>query len=415
MTAMMDGKAAFRVLSLNDADPRVREYKKRKVHEKTKSGCLPCKAKRVKCDESRPQLGPSIPVADLSSAGSPSVLSAVTVVPFSSPSAKNGTSSMILMQHFQRHWTEIFHMPRIDEIVSLSKSHPLVRNTILAITACHLRHVSPGMVQHRIAEHFQQSLVLQDFQRALDTPLQKLGQSGVDALLLSAALLNILAFALPNAETAGGGDELDTNASWVFSPREDRLGWLALQTGLKYLLKSTAAYLDKTLNFLGPIFLGAERGSWAFGGTSPGLEGVPERWIKIFELDDAGGVCDCETAGSADVFRPPVTVLAMLRELEPVHANIFKNLQFLGKVQRDFRALLYDRDERALWLFGYWLGLMCRFEGMWWSDQRVRRDHKAIGIWLEQLHLPKRPGIEGDMWREMMKELESAPVFDRRI
>lgn len=47
-TLTMNAKPGFQVLSLNDFDPRVRDYKKRKVHKKTKSGCLTCKAKKVK-------------------------------------------------------------------------------------------------------------------------------------------------------------------------------------------------------------------------------------------------------------------------------------------------------------------------------------------------------------------------------
>jgi hypothetical protein len=47
-TPTMDAKAGFQILSLNDFDQRVRDYKKRKVHEKTKCGCLTCKAKKVK-------------------------------------------------------------------------------------------------------------------------------------------------------------------------------------------------------------------------------------------------------------------------------------------------------------------------------------------------------------------------------
>ena len=363
-------------------------------------------------------------MADLSGTGGFSVL-----VPFSSPSAKNGTSSTDLIWHFQRHWAEIFHMPHSHEIISLSKTNSLVRNTILAITACHLRHVSPGILQHRIAEHFQQSLALQDYQRALDTPRKELGQSGINALLLSAVLLNMLAFALPESGTAS--DELDPSTSWVFSPREDRLGWLALQAGLRPLLISMVAYLDKARSFLSSIFLGSEEESWPFPGVGRGLEVVPEIWIKVFGLDGAGG-SDCETAGSADavdapdnqnraagranpgdVFRSPVTALVQLRDLEPVRLNVFKNLYFLGKVQSEFRALLYDRDERALWLFGYWLGLMCRFKVVWWCDKRVRRDYKAIRMWLEQLHLTERPGIEGEMWTELMEEFQMAPVFVR--
>jgi hypothetical protein len=47
-TVAMDVKTGFQVLSLNGFDPRVRDYKKRELHKKTKSGCLTCKAKKVK-------------------------------------------------------------------------------------------------------------------------------------------------------------------------------------------------------------------------------------------------------------------------------------------------------------------------------------------------------------------------------
>lgn len=342
--------------------------------------------------------------------GGPSILSSVTVIPFSS--AKNGTSSLHLLQHFHRHWAEIFQVSRGDEIISLSKSNSLVRNTILAITACHLRHVSPGILQHRIAEHFQQSLALQDYKRALETPTEKLGQSGVAALVLSALLLNMLAFALPESEAS---NELDPSASWVFSPRKDRLGWLALQAGLRPLLRSMEAYIEETLSFLGSIFLGGdEKRRWASVRVAQGLyslEDVPETWRKIFELDSSGSGLGCESAGGN--FRAPVAILAQLRHVEPVRSNVFKNIQFLGKVHLEFRALLYDRDERALWLFGYWLGLLCRFGGVWWCEKRVKRDYKAIHMWLEQLGLTKRPGVEGEMWKDMMREFELASIFVR--
>ena len=320
-------------------------------------------------------------------------------------------------------------MPHSHAIVSLSRSHPLVRSTLFAIAASHLRHVSPlGTPQHRIAEHFQQSLALQDYQRALNTPRDELGQAGVNALLLSGALLNMLAFTLPESETAGGGgsdERPDPSTSWVFSPCEDRLDWLALQVGIKPMLVSIAAYFDEALSFVGPIFLGREKESWAFGegARGYGLESVPKNWIEVFELDDSTDVpkasndrkgdAAAPTARPSNVFRPAAMLLAQLRHLEPVRPNVFKNLQFMGKVQPAFRTLLYDRDERALWIFGYWLGLMCRFEGLWWCDERVRRDHRAIRMWLEQLRLAERSGVEGMVWKEMMEELDLAPVYGR--
>lgn len=47
-TVSMESKSEFHILSLSNSDARVRDYKKRKAHKKTKSGCLPCRAKRVK-------------------------------------------------------------------------------------------------------------------------------------------------------------------------------------------------------------------------------------------------------------------------------------------------------------------------------------------------------------------------------
>jgi len=145
----------------------------------------------------------------------------------SAPSSpKNGTPAISLMQHFHTHWADIFQRSSSQAIISFSKSNRLVANTTLAIAACHLRHVSPGVLESRIAEHFQQSLALQEFQKALNTPREELGQVGVDALMLSATLLNMVAFALPQSEAM---NRIEPETSWVFSPRDDRLGWLALQ------------------------------------------------------------------------------------------------------------------------------------------------------------------------------------------
>ena len=360
-----------------------------------------------------------------------SALSSETIIPFSSPSAKNGTSGLDLMRHFQRHWDDIFHMPQSPEIMALFKSNSLIRNTMLAITACHLRTAFSGVLQHRIAEHFQTSLALQDYQRALEVPQEHLGQSGADALLLSAVLLNVLAFALPESEapdTINGDADLRT--SWVFTTHENRLGWLALQAGVRPLMRSMVPYFESALSFLSLIFFGTREENWMLLQRSPDL-GIPEAWIKVFQLENTEcdgecGTIDSRKAGSAshnqsiavyhpkpvNVYHIPVIVLAQLRNLEFRHSDVFKNLSFLGKVQSEFRALLYDRDERALWLFGYWLGLMCRFERTWWCDGRARRDYKAICMWLKQLHLAERPGVEGEMWRELMEDLEAAPVYN---
>jgi hypothetical protein len=48
MALKKDAKGEFQVFSLSGGDAGVREYKKRRMHKKADSGCLACRAKRVK-------------------------------------------------------------------------------------------------------------------------------------------------------------------------------------------------------------------------------------------------------------------------------------------------------------------------------------------------------------------------------
>ncbi|KAB5514899.1 hypothetical protein GE09DRAFT_1264307 [Coniochaeta sp. 2T2.1] len=426
----MAAKNGFQILSLSNYAPTVRDYKKLKAHRKARSGCVACKEKRVKCDEvqpicqrcqrnsrtclygNRPQAQGAVVQrgAAIRHNGSMSNLGSVTIMPFMSPSAINGTSSAYLVQHFVRDWADIFHIPRSTELLDLTKSNTLVLSTVLAISACHLRHKAPGLIQNRIAEHFQQFLALQRFQQLLKTPPKQLTKPNLEALLLCAQLLNMLAFALPESEESRHGPSPYT--SWVFSLQKDRLGWLGLQAGVRPLLLSMGDRIGESIPYLSLMLLGTEVDRWSYRSMmhSP-KDVVPMLWMRVFELDDIDGTCDFEkqrpTRG--EVYRAPITMLALLKRaaayLPAEEQNVFKDIQILGKLGPEFRALLYYRDERALWIFGYWLGLMGRFTEIWWCGKRVRRDYEAITMWLGELRLTERPGVEGELWRELLDEL----------
>ncbi|KAF2653990.1 hypothetical protein K491DRAFT_601649 [Lophiostoma macrostomum CBS 122681] len=360
----------FQVLSYNSASGvQVGEYRRRKFHRKAISGCSACKAKRV----------------------------------------KTATPNLNLIQHFLTHWHRIFQIPFQDNIMSLSKSDPLIRSTVLAVAACHLRHVSPGVLQHRIAEHVQQSVALRQFQKVLDTPREHMSQSDVDALFLSAMLLNMIAFALPEAEAV---HDATAAMSLAFSSHEDRLGWLDLQAGFRPLLLAFDVYIEKTMEFIGPLFFDDERSGehWDFTMLSKGLDRIPPRWVQIFELDGLGFGCDTDGNTPAAVYRAPATFLAYMKDVETIRCNMFKAGQFPAKIGLAFRALLFDRDERALWLLGYWLGIMCRYPSVWWCQRRAKRDYSAVCLYLGGLQVVNKPGSEGEQWRELMQELYEAPL-----
>jgi hypothetical protein len=312
------------------------------------------------------------------------------------------------MQHCYNHWDNIFDLYYRDELFSIFKSSALVRNIILAIGACHLRHMTSENLQHRIAEYFQQFLAIQDYRKALITPLAELGQSGVNVLLLGATLLNILAFPLSGTES-GSSPRLEHENSWMLNTRDDRKGWIGLQAGIRPVLRSAQSYFSGAISFLTPLFLGPNASQQP--AINHGLDGVPISWRKFFDLERLDGqVLAAGTGCRTNVFRELVCVTAYLRTIEPISANIFQYFTFFAKANPRFSAMLYEMDEKALWLYGYWFGLICRFESMWWCRERARRDYEAIRSWFRQLHVTERPGLQGITWSEMMIEFEMASV-----
>lgn len=223
-------------------------------------------------------------------------------------------------------------------------------------------------------------------------PKTTLGQSGVNELLLSAVILNMLSFMVSDDNDAVYSDPY---ASWVFSPDPNRLGWLSLQAGLRPLLISMPAYLGQCIKFLDPIFIGPDQKTWLKPGPDT-IQTVPKIWLKAFSKGDI----------LEEVYRGPLLVLAQLRHLEPHTHNVYHAIGFFFKVYPRFLELLFERDVKALWAFGYWLGLMCRFEGVWWWEKRVRCDYEAIKLWL----LLTRIADQNPIWAVLIAELQGLYV-----
>src|SRR6478609_302258 len=92
------------------------------------------------------------------------------------------------------------------------------------------------------------------------------------------------------------------------------------------------------------------------------------------------------------------------------HIPSFRFLsQDASEIPPRFRLLLQRRDRRAMWLYGFWSGLMCRFENLWWAKDRSRRDHRAIISWFRKSRVTITVGEEAFLWDRMITELEEAP------
>ena len=332
-------------------------------------------------------------------------------------------SSSALIHHLHYCWDQILWMPQSKTVMHLFQSSSLVRHTLLAISACHLRHTANDQAQYGIAENLQQSMALNHLRRAINKASKKnFGATDLNAFLLSACLLNVLAFALPEPDRPlSRGSNL--SLSWIFSQQE---GWLTLQAGLGPLLMSVSPDIEATMKFISEVFLGTAEEDWVFNVVGrDGLKGVPKRWMLFFGLEDPNRGCECAIGLSdnskadiamkspSEIYRSPVALLVRLRTLRPIPYNAFRTLQFLGKIGAEFRTLLQQGDKKAIWVLGYWFGLLCRFENLWWCQQRTKRDYKAVCSYLERFHPVRQPVASGvtEIWNEMMRELSLASTY----
>ncbi|VUC27624.1 unnamed protein product [Clonostachys rosea] len=423
---------------MQDANEKfeARQYKTRKTHLKSRGGCGSCKLKRVKgCffGHGGPKTGiirstdcawdgkysvmrPSRHVnAVYELAPDASIGTQMTTAPSprkprkriptlyhhtlteNQPASPFGTPRFTLLRHFYHVFAQLdmFEGVSTDPIVSLALSRPHLMNAMLAVSASHLRcHATTPVPSHRVAEHYQQSLAVRGFQTALEESWDPLG---ADALLMTSMLLNLLTFSIIEDE--------DPWKSWVFSDDPNRLSWLGLHLGMKPLIISTAAY-RKEGTMLQWMFDVSDDDKRTFNGTPQPLTRVPQAWIDLCGISP--DQLDCPDPDH--VFYEPVRILGELRDMEPRYELMFIYVSFVGKLDNEFRRLLELGNPAAMWLFGYWLGLVARFN-FWWCNNRVRRDHRAICIWFELRGFTKRVGAEGEMWRELLFDLDNAPVW----
>ncbi|CAK7225143.1 hypothetical protein SBRCBS47491_005791 [Sporothrix bragantina] len=423
--------------------------------------------------------------------------------PFQVTGQELGTPANELLYHFEVTGTSLFGMPNfMGPILPLALQFPHLRGTALASAAAHLTHKAPGFKSYHLAKHYQQSIALNAYQTALSTPFVIQGQLGVDVLLMTAMLMNMLSFVMPLDENESrnvwdgsipgppppcADPDPDPRRSWVFSPHPNRLGWLALQMGLTPLLIATSPWREKSRLRL--LFANSDDEQRTLSGTWQSLRRVPQVWLDLFGLDrhsaprpnyrgsgvtsraessppsqqnqasrsgedtdiyatdpakqlsktsqssrstpgfvsgpgtpastysnntastgstsTSGGSMVESTMSEADrIYRAPLRVISELRHIEPNERSMLQYFQFIGQLDNDYRQKLFERDEKALWIFGMWMGLLCRFDNVWWTRRRTRCDFRAIRLWLHLVGVAQRPGREGQIWQQLLQDMD---------
>jgi hypothetical protein len=306
--------------------------------------------------------------------------------------SRHGIQGTFLKRHFQHIFPELQILGNTDvtQILYLGMSHPFLLDAVLAVSASHLRCHAMNKQSSRSAEQFYQPLAARRFQELLS---QTMDQQTADAALLTCMFLGVLAFSFLEDD--------NPMSSWMFRNDPERLNWLSLNLGLKPLLIATEAYRQNSI--LQWTYNASDDDQRTFYGEHRSLHRVPEHWVQFLGLG-----LDPSTG---NILREPARMLAEIRLFEPRGEHFFLYINFIGALDLEFqfRGLLEHNDVRAIWLLGYWMGLMCRYD-YWWMRVRASSEWRATCIWLNRLKF-RETGREGQMWTKLMYDLGTAPKW----
>ncbi|RAL04929.1 Zn(II)2Cys6 transcription factor domain-containing protein [Aspergillus ibericus CBS 121593] len=379
------------VLQLN---PPERTFHPRRAHRKSRAGCLKCKERRVKCDESKPhclrcqKLGFDCTYDDAKR-------SAVAVFLTSAPDSKaycmsvdavtrkiNQTLNLDAktplpvveaLHHFHDLSNPAFGPKRMQaamqaKIIQLGFDSPFLLHTIIAAATSHIRHLAPDNRGYAVSEIYHWQQAISQYSQEITT----IGRHNTDSLISACLLLTVRSFAL---------DEYNPLGSFVFSDDPASLNWLSLQAGLRHILGATAQWIDGSMWW--EMFMNTrDQFLDIFDDERPG------RVAMDSELADLCGIEETTTA-ETNPYHAPVRMLTGLMSLERGIKYFGAYTGFMGRLLPEFFEKLMQKDPPALILLSWWLGLM-HGTGMWWVQTRAKSEITAICWYLgNEEHLVK--------------------------
>ncbi|KAL5342053.1 hypothetical protein BJX70DRAFT_386463 [Aspergillus crustosus] len=380
-------------------------YHARRSHKKSRSGCIVCKTRRVKCDERKPSCrrcenygasciypsstSPARTSSSLDSTDQPNrTLTSLSIAEMVGKLRNgiggdlafaprvigdNDTVFKLAVDSFQFFLTSssetaapgLVKEVMRREMIHVAFDNPYLLYTIIGCGILHMNRICSTDKSRELAEAYFWQRALQLYSRALQ---HQVDEKNVDGLISASMFIGITSIIPPRFEI---------HDSFVFTGRHSDLNWLAIQGGLACILKVAAKYLPTSI-WGTPFGQNNEWESKLFkyevtqgrGGLHPGLADLCE----ITEM----------TTAETSPYYFPLKILSPYLELEANAENAAQCTTWMGRIDPEFVNLCRECDPRALVILAYWMGLMCTLsEWQPWVEGRVRNECIAICIYLE--------------------------------
>ncbi|KAA8647445.1 hypothetical protein EYZ11_004066 [Aspergillus tanneri] len=379
-----------------------RTYHARRPHQKSRGGCMKCKERRVKCDETKPhclrcqkygvdciyeegskhhQDVVSYLIEKVPSLVSPdSTAYSMSLVAVSSkinellrvkPKRGNLSDPVRALHHFHEHTAPVVNGKSIHSIprgkmIQLALDSPFLMHSILATAISHLCYALPDNSSYTAVEayHWQQAI------SQYSQEIAHVRSENMDALFSACFLMTTHSFRL---------ETCDPRSSFVFSNDPESLNWLMLQSGLRHLLSLAQPWLYRSVWF--ELFMESRQSNPLFDDHRSGREGLDPAFADICAIDDSS------TEGS-NPYLWPLRMLTPILAAERSMRSFSMYTNFMGRLDSSFYERLLRRDPPALLILAWWLGL-AHSARQWWMETRIRSECTAICMYLEDSDDPR--------------------------
>ncbi|KAI4954170.1 hypothetical protein J4E91_001880 [Alternaria rosae] len=406
----------------------------KRPHRKSRGGCLTCKKKKVKCDETQPICGycnlrkldceyiqdtPS--TSRTSSAGSlsrdeaqPSTSNSpvdfndlsIQLVPYLNPHCHTSIGTLTALDNYllQYYRTDAYRTVvscddaiiqnlHKETIPQLSVSNPFLLYALLGMTATYSNNITPNKTVEKQALLYRQK-TFSTYKEAL----KNITAENYEAVLVTGGLLLAL---VPAPTTDTDEDYLE----WV-------LGLLKLSEGLRILaslrwaqgIEKLSVYplVRREIKTLPPPPIidvaGIEAPIGPLGTTPDNPNPAPtytpihfptqtRLFLPPLLMQLLQSVIRGKESGTLDWHRP--TLLPVFHALSPIFLSLYyyrldsdfyvRIFVWTSFLMPDYLQLLRDKEPRALVLFGWWLALANLAPKGWWTGKRVRKTIGALG------------------------------------
>ncbi|EGC48565.1 C6 zinc finger domain-containing protein [Histoplasma capsulatum var. duboisii H88] len=384
-------------------------YHPRKAHRKSRTGCVNCKQRRIKCDEIKPCCrrceiyGVDCTYSSPKSSPKMQPLAMSGYTPSPDGHCQNMAASDLachlerLLCHTDNAFvsgsfraqaykclylfinglsgrvpaTPTFAAVIKGDMIRLALQTPYLMHAILGISNAYLARALPSSACYRVRETRHLIDALRLYQQELKSQITK---DNMDGIMSTCMLLSDV----PLLEV-----ENSPSDSFVFSSDPSALNWLLMQSGLSRLLPYTQPYLSESIWFV--PFIESYNEYLKTRDRRTGREGLHAELAQLCEIKD-------DSNYENNTYHEALRSLMPILDMETNHTNFVTMASYMGNLKPKFTALIGNREPRALLILAFWLGKMCE-DPSCWVYARMHMECLAICMYLESNSDPRVVGL----------------------